>query len=338
MMGGSDSLYRVTNRASACLANIGGTRGGTETPSWQRVRLASQGFTLIELLVVITLLGLLVALLIPAVQSAREAARRLQCQQNMKQLALAMHHYHAARQSFPYGVNAGWGQSWSAHLLPYVEQIALADTIPWSDLGWWGGPDRNSAALQRLARTRLPLFRCPSQGPPLTSDVNQLPGRYVTNYLACAGGNAKHDNRGTGGMDQSNGMFLATVFDSAVRRPTLLQDVRDGTSSTLMISEATFVLDGNAGCFTCDRFYLYHPNADSRQGSDFSEALGSSYYPINTRSAREVERECAFSSYHAGGVMAALADGSTQYFRESVELTVWRALGSMQQGEPVTCR
>ncbi len=291
------------------------------------------GFTLVELVVVITVIGLLVALLIPAVQAAREAARRMHCRQNLKQIALAMHTYHAARQSFPYGVNAGWGQSWSAHLLPYVEQVALADTVPWSDLGYWGGLDRNSQALQRLARTRISLFRCPSQGSPLTSDVNQLPGRYVTNYLACAGGDARIDNRGPGGMDQSNGMFLATVFDGSAKRPTRLADVRDGTAHTLMISEATFVLDGDAGCFTCDRFYLYHPNADSRQGSDFSEALGSTYYPVNTQSAREVERECAFSSYHCQGVVAALADGSTDFVSESIDLAVWRTMGSMRRGE-----
>ncbi len=292
-----------------------------------------RAYTLIELMVVAVVIGVLLALLLPAVQAAREGGRRLQCQHNLKQISLAMHNYHTTHQSFPYGVNGGWGQSWSTHLLPQVEQVALADLVPWSDLGWWGGPDKNSRALQQLARTRLPLFRCPSQGEPETSDVNQLPGRYVTNYLACAGGNARIDNIGTGGMDRSNGMFLAVVFDAQPRRPTRLADVLDGTSHTLMLSEATFILDGNAGCFTCDRFYLYHPNADSRQGSDFSEALGSTYFPINTKSTREVERECAFSSYHPGGVVAATADGAIHFFSESIDLTLWRAVGSISQAE-----
>ena len=291
------------------------------------------GFTLTELLVVIAVIALLVALLFPAVQSVREAARRLQCHQNLKQLALALHHYHTAHRAFPYGVNAGWGHSWSTHLLPYVEQMALADTVPWSELGWWAGPDKNSLALRQLAQTRLTIFRCPSQGHPVTSDVNQLPGRFVTNYLACAGGDATFDNRGPGGMDQSNGMFLAAIFTASPRRPTRMLEVKDGTSNTLMIGEATFVVDGNAGCFTCDRFYLYHPNADSRDGSDFSEALGSTYYVINSRSSREIERECAFSSYHPGGVVGALADGSARFFEQSIDLQVWRALGSMGQNE-----
>ncbi len=91
------------------------------------------------------------------------------------------------------------------------------------------------------------------------------------------------------------------------------------------------MVDGNAGCFTCDRFYLYHPNADSRDGSDFSEALGSTHYVINSRSSREIERECAFSSYHPGGVVGALAGGSVRFFEQSIDLQVWRALGSMGQ-------
>ncbi len=288
-----------------------------------------KGLTLIELMVIVAVISMLVALLIPAVQSVRAAARRLRCQQNVKQIGLAIQHYHDVCRSFPYGVNGGWGQSWSTHILPFVEQSQLADTVPWSDLGWWRGSDRNSLVLQRLARTRLELFRCPDQGSPTTSSVNQLPGRFVTNYLACAGGDAKHDNHGPGGMSESNGVIVAADFKGRTRPPRRMRDVRDGTSHTLLLSEAVFLLDGDAGCFTCDRFYLYHPNADSRRGSDFSEALGSAYYPINTRDGREIERECAFSSNHVGGVIAALVDGSTRFFDESVAIDVWRRLGSV---------
>ena len=295
-----------------------------------------RGVTLVELLVVVAILGVLAALLLPAVQSAREAGRRLQCHQNLRQLALAMHNYHATHRSFPYGVNAAWGHSWSAHILPFVEQVALAETIPWTDFGWWAGVDQNSRRLQTLVRTRIPLFRCPSQGDPFTSDVNQMSDRYVTNYLASAGGDAIKDNRGVGGMDRSNGMFLASQFNLVPRPPTRILQVRDGTSHTLMISEATFVVDGNAGCYICDRFYLYHPNADSYYGSDFSEALGSSFYGINSRSTDERERECAFSSYHPNGVVAAFADSATRFTSETIELSVWRAMGSMCQGEIVT--
>jgi prepilin-type N-terminal cleavage/methylation domain-containing protein len=294
-----------------------------------------RGFTLVELMVVIAVVGALLALLMPAVHAAREAARRMQCQHHLRQLGLAMHNYHNAHQSFPYGVQAAWGHSWSAHLLPYVEQMPLAATIPWSESGWWGGYDRYSLALKALVKTQIPLFRCPSQGPPLTSNVNGMSERYVTNYLACAGGDATHDNLGPGGMDRSNGIFLASRFNRTPRPPTRIHDVRDGLTHTLLISEAVFLVDGDAGCFICDRFYLYHPNADSGDGNDFSEALGSTYYPMNNWSAPEAQRECAFSSYHPGGVVGGLADGSVRFFHESIDPRIWRAMGSIRQREPM---
>jgi prepilin-type N-terminal cleavage/methylation domain-containing protein len=295
-----------------------------------------RAFTLVELLVVIAIIGTLVALLLPAVQAVREAGRRLQCQNHLRQIALAMHNYHDTHGSFPYGVNAGWGHSWSAHLLPYVEQTAVADKIPWSEQGWWRGTDPRSRALQQLVRTRIALFRCPSQGDPLTSDINQMTQRYVTNYLACAGGDATHDNLGARGMDQSNGMFRAALFKRQPQPPTRLCEVADGTAHTLMVSESTFIVDQEGGCWICDRFYLYHPNADSGDGMDFSEALGSTYYPINLRTGSEQRRESAFSSYHAGGAHGSCADGSTHFFQDTIDIAVWRALGSMRQHDPVS--
>ena len=294
------------------------------------------GFTLVELLVVIAIIGVLVALLLPAVQAVREAGRRLQCQHHLRQIALAMHAYHDTHRRFPYGVNAGWGHSWSAHLLPYVEQAALAEQIPWTERGWWRGTDPYSRSLQQLVRTRIPLFRCPSQGDPLTADLNQMTQRYVTNYLACAGSDATHDNLGPHGMDQSNGMFRAALFNRQPQPPTRISEVIDGTTHTVMLGEATFVVNEAAGCWICDRFYLYHPNADSGDGMDFSEALGSTYYPSNLRTGSEQRRELAFSSYHPGGVQVAHADGSTHFFQDSSDLAVWHALGSMRQHDMPT--
>jgi type II secretory pathway pseudopilin PulG len=286
--------------------------------------------TLIEVAVVCAIIAMLIALTLPAIQSARAAARRLHCQHNLRQLAVAMQNYHVCHTSFPYGVNGGWGQSWSAHLLPFVERADLAAIIPWSDRGWWGGRDRNSRALQTLARTHMSLFRCPSQSGAATANVNQIEGRFITNYLACAGGNAKHDNHGKGGMSLSNGLLLATDFSLPNRSPRRQADVRRGTTHTVLLSEAVFLLDSAAGCYTCDRFYLYHPNADSRQGSDFSEALGSTYYPINTSRKSDVARECAFGSQHGAGIVVAWADGAVQFVSEQIDLSVWQAAGSIR--------
>lgn len=291
------------------------------------------GFSLVELMVVMAVVGLLLAMLVPAVQAVREAGRRMQCLHHMRQVALAMHSYHEVHRSFPYGVQAAWGFSWSALLLPYMEQTQLAETIPWSESPWWGGYDRNSLALKALVRQQIPLLRCPSQGPPVTSNVNDMSGRFVTNYLACAGGNATHDNVGPGGMDRSNGIFLAARFNRVPVKPTRIHDIYDGLTHTLLVSEAVFLVDGDAGCFICDRFHSYHPNADSGDGSDFSEALGSTYFPMNNWNASESERECAFSSYHERGVIGALADGSVRFLDETIDLRIWQALGSIRQRE-----
>jgi prepilin-type N-terminal cleavage/methylation domain-containing protein len=295
-----------------------------------------RGMTLVELLVVIAVTATLVALLLPAVQAARETARRLQCHEHLRQIGLAMHNYHGSHRSFPYGVNAGWGHSWSAYLLPYVEQVPAAELVPWSELGWWRGVDPNSRRLQQLVQLQIALFRCPSQGPPVTSDVNQMSARFVTNYLACAGGDATHDNRGAGGMDRSDGMFRAALFTTTPRPPTRLRDVADGTAQTLMLSEATFIVDEYQGCWTCDRFFIYHPNADSGDGSDFSEALGSTYYPINLGGKNERQRECAFSSRHAGGVNGSCADGSIHFFSDAIDVRVWRGYGSISRREVIS--
>jgi prepilin-type N-terminal cleavage/methylation domain-containing protein len=294
-----------------------------------------RALTLVEVLVVMAIVGTLVALLLPAVQSVREAGRRLQCQNHLRQIALAMQNYHDAHNSFPYGVNAGWGQSWSAYLLPYVDQSAWAARVPWSEEGWWRGTDARSRALQELVRAQISLFRCPSQGEPLTSDLNQMSDRYVTNYLACAGGDAARDNLGPGGMDRSNGMFRAALFKHKPQAPTRMRDVTDGTSDTLMVGESLFEVGDDVGCWICDRFYLYHPNADSGDGMDFSEALGSTFYPMNLRTGREEHRECAFSSHHMGGSQACFADGSTHFLQDSMDLAVWRAVGSMRQHDVV---
>ena len=297
-------------------------------------------FTLVELLVVIAIIGILVALLLPAVQAAREAARRMQCTNNLKQIGLSLHNHHDTYKQLPPGMQSAWGHSWTLHVLPFMEQTPLYDTCPtpFNDSGWWGGADRRSLALVALARTPVPAFLCPSSPTDRREarSINGLSDRAINNYLACAGGNARHDNIGGGGMDRSNGLFNAQRYNVALpKRPFRFASALDGLSNTVLVAEAEYLVDSGRGCNICDRYLFYHMNADSGNGSDFSEVLGSTFYPINTEARNNAQRECAYGSYHAGGINVCLADGSVRFVAETIDLQIWRGLGSRAGGEPI---
>jgi len=143
-----------------------------------------RGFTLIELLVVIAIIAILIALLLPAVQQAREAARRTQCKNNLKQLGLAMHNYHDTTNVFPFGFDAR-ETLWSAMILPQIEQTNLYNTLVWQEgtIGNWnyaGGPNTKACA------TVVEAFRCPSM-PLNPRDNESIPGRVPVSYRASAG-------------------------------------------------------------------------------------------------------------------------------------------------------
>jgi prepilin-type processing-associated H-X9-DG protein len=137
-------------------------------------------------------------------------------------------------------------------------------------------------------------------------------------------------------MDNSDGMFTADRWSGTPVKPKRLADVIDGLSNTLMAAESVYLLDAGQGCNICDRFLFYHMNADSGTGSDFSEALGSTYYPINSKEVNTTERELSYSSYHTGGINALLGDGSVRFVSENIDLVnVWRALGSIHGNEVI---
>jgi len=218
-------------------------------------------FTLIELLVVIAIIAVLIALLLPAVQQAREAARRTQCKNNMKQLGLAFHNYHDTLNCFPvnFAVRGGGGgqaivdtgHSWLTMCLPYIDQANLYSSINHN------GPLAGNAANIAAAAMAIPAFLCPSDSGNGNgrlgnrSDYNVTPpGAWgVTNYKACAGSNWQYGiaawnpvtspigkNAGSGdGLNAGNGILCSNQQNT--NGPTRMRDVSDGTSNTFAIGE-----------------------------------------------------------------------------------------------------
>ena len=294
-----------------------------------------KAFTLVELLVVIAIIGILVALLLPAVQAAREAARRMSCSNNLKQLGLASHNYHDTHKKFPAG-SLNWatlpGQvnpprfrnvSLFVLLLPQVEQGPLSAAWDFND------PWQN--VLAGRAATVLSVLQCPSDA--LTTKVaTDSSGRQfgLTSYGGNGGVQSYHPNRAT-----RDGVFY---FGSDVR----IADILDGTTNTLLFGERyhrDLEYDANAGTYTKMPGWGYWcPSAGAPGIGDVT--LGA-LVPVQYRhpagvavdGTYEDRRITAMGSGHAGGCNVALGDGSVRFLSATLDLTVFRALSTRAGGE-----
>ncbi|MCA8985460.1 MAG: DUF1559 domain-containing protein [Planctomycetaceae bacterium] len=296
-------------------------------------------FTLIELLVVIAIIAILVALLLPAVQQAREAARRSQCKNNLKQIGLALHNYHDAHRTFPFGFDE-LGTGWTAMLLPYLEQASLYNTLTFAETGagdWHvAGPNRDAC------ETLIPLFRCPSNPVQEHVDSAGIPNRVPVTYIANASGDRTADRNwghpgsiGEIGVNQ-NGMFF---WNSSIR----MRDLIDGSSNTVAIGEAptdvTRTFPGSGGNEILDHFGIGSPDidGDGNPRRDFSEFLGSMGVEFNLifrpNGLDGDMMTLSYGSYHKGGGHFALADGSVRFISENLDSTVRMALGTRNGGE-----
>jgi len=328
------------------------------------------GFTLAELLVVIAIIGILIALLLPAVQAAREAARRVQCQNNLKQLGLALHHYAGMHDCFP-GLGKTPTVSFSilARILPHVEQQALHDLIDFNQplMAGSGGGASVQSTQSNAARTSVAMFLCPSDGGksrfsgamPFTEGEPLSGG---TNYVSCGGSGREthYDLR-----YPSDGMFWG---DSAVR----FSDISDGASCTILMSESLRGSDydtiGPAPqepdrqmASMCGQLSL-NPDAPGLAGvrnPDLASIVSTAtywrgirggawiwgrepittftaYMPPNTPLPDMHARGMGFfaaRSHHPGGVNALCADGSVHFITETILLDAWRALSTRGGGE-----
>ena len=301
------------------------------------------GFTLVELLVVIAIIGILIALLLPAVQAAREAARRSQCLNNMRQLGIAVLNYESATTTFPYGWNT-WGAGWQLPVLPFAELGAIYDTM---DVAAGSqGPDmwNNGSAYQVACETVIPVFRCPSMQQPEHVSSNGIARRVPSSYRGNAGSEASSDDAqtitiaGTKGLNEveQDGIFYGC---SGVR----IGEISDGTSHTLMLGESRPMNEFNKDGQSLDFFYIGSPQAwpcrcdGGNAGSEVSEYVGTTIFPLNayvhdmTLSGRAME--IGFGSYHAGGAHVTLCDGSTKFLMDDIDMDVYKAMGSRNGGE-----
>ncbi len=287
-----------------------------------------RGFTLVELLVVIAIIGVLVALLLPAVQAAREAARRAQCTNNLKQIGLAMHNHHDTYGELPVGMagslsnnganRGGWGWAWGVYILPFMERDNLYDTVDnriFSDSGWMG----NNPEIDAAVRADIDAFVCPSSANP------KIQGNQAThNYAGNAGSNW------TSGDDSANTWNTNGVFRFGNPRNDGLRfsDITDGTSSTLMVAEKTGIDKASPQCNWCSCNAIFSSHMDSGAGTnEASEHVGSTRWAFNSRDER------AFHSFHPGGINGVLVDGSVRFFPETTNQTIRNRIGARNDGQ-----
>jgi len=295
------------------------------------------GFTLIELLVVIAILAVLIGLLLPAVQAAREAARRIHCTNNLKQLGLALHGYHDAIGTFPAGYYAtrrfvdgatdttlGWG--WAAMLLPQAEGSALYNAANY-------GMAIESGRNVTVVRSVMTLYLCPSDPTPggtfQVSDKagNPLAAMAPTSYAACAGDDAADVITGLNNDGVGNGLFYR---NSRVR----IAEILDGTSQTIAIGERAWsVVNGAwAGSVEHGTTRRGPANRCPTTGAPFyaSAAMGLAHaHVLNTDSDPDGGVD-DFSSRHPGGANFLFADGSVRFLKD-----VTRDVGDRPDGSHI---
>lgn len=295
--------------------------------------LQKRGFTLIELLVVIAIIAILVALLLPAVQQAREAARRSQCQNNLKQLGLAMHNYLDVHRTFPPGYvvpcigtfanhrfiqhNPGWGM----YILPMLELDSIYNLQDFNqgtaacsnNVGILDAP----TAANRLNET-LPAFSCPSDTKPSRQN-----GWGTTSYVACRGNdNRRGQDTHTGA---TNGMFW---LNSKLQT----RDIVDGTSNTIMLGEVSWKQFYSWGGGTNVRRGGFWAGFNQHKFDDMVSRTVNANRQINKSSGAAMGHDNdGFGSMHVGGAYFVLADGAVRFLSENIDSTNTIPVGTFQR-------
>ena len=323
------------------------------------MRAIRRGFTLVELLVVVAIIGILVGLLMPAVQAAREASRRIQCSNNVKQLALATHNHHDVRKAFPpilttgsSGATYSTQHSWIAYTLPYIEQSNVWTKIYFPsrkvDDPYYTTSNVDNSALGNsidqnnltASQAWIPSFICPSDPVGTTRQPVADGGRAPTNYVGNQGASVN--------FTAGDGIFYRNS-------KTRIADVIDGTSNTYLVSEClrgdfdlntlrdNYVgvrnVSNAADISTCQALT---PNFSDRGGAWIGgQALNSTFG--TTRPPNDKRVDCwgpsfgstnfVARSFHVGGVNMAMCDGSVQFVPSSIDPIIYASMGTRAGGE-----
>ena len=307
-----------------------------------------RGFTLIELLVVIAIIAVLIALLLPAVQSAREAARRIQCVNNMKQLGLALHNYSSTHEQFPIGVYRvpstglnlpnGYKAVFVVGILSYIEQGNLYASYNMNLLF-------NNAANATTRLTTIAAYNCPSDIPQVFNQVSgstfvpmDVKGSYGLNW-----GTNHYWDQGLG-----NGQAAAPFYMGYGAR---FAAITDGTSNTLAMMEMRQAPSPNGNPPTIDRrarlwnddsinYQISTRLAPNSRQPDYGVCVDDPGQALpclpDTNSANALTFYMGARGRHPGGVNSLFCDGSVRFVKDSVALNVWQALSTMNRGEVIS--
>jgi prepilin-type N-terminal cleavage/methylation domain-containing protein/prepilin-type processing-associated H-X9-DG protein len=334
----------------------------------QRVHLP-RGFTLVELLVVIAIIGVLVSLLLSAVQAARESARRMQCQNNMKNLSLACLNYETARRTLPpgskiNGVERRNGLSWHVEVLPYLEEENLKQEINRQVTEFQRSDPAhqppNIYDLQQVNEVQIASFVCPSDD--LVVDHRNGEQLSSSSYAGIAGSAASRQDRAgyVGADDQVCGVVdFDGIFSMGAQ--TQLREVIDGTTNTLMIGERWYQLRAwTAGAFwratassrpprgpAPDSCTSSFKNIDARYPLNAAlESVG--YYeghldnerpgPVPPQKKIVSYNDLPFGSFHPGGANFSLVDGSVQFIHQEITVEAYLAMASKNGAELVSAQ
>ena len=296
----------------------------------------NRAFTLVELLVVIAIIGILIALLLPAVQAAREAARRSQCSNNMKQQGLGLHNYHDTFKTLPPGglshQNHGNRLAWTVLILPFIEQGTLHDQIDFN-------ADNFSASFD-VGINQVAAYTCPSATviqSEYTSEAYNNEVNYTTHYCGVHGPKGTNPQSGSSyrvrndsGWEGHGGYAMQGAMpgpdQGTLGGPCRFRDIRDGTANTFLVGELSW---DDANCY---RTWIRGISGVTA-GSSKNVAYGINVQPYNNANNFN---DVSFGSNHPGGCQFAMVDGSVKFVSETVDFDVYLSTASRDGGEVAT--